>query len=82
MDIELTQILHRLLPNIEWVMNDDDLSTLVILTPNVSNPTVEDVQSMRQQMENELMQIENQRQELLARLGITQEEAKLLLGGN
>ena len=64
MTIELTQILHRLIPNVEWVVNDNDLNTLQILTPNIQKPTEEDVESMRQQMENELLEVQNQRQAL------------------
>lgn len=79
MDITLTQILHRLLPDIEWVMNDDDLSTLTILTEGVSKPTQSQVNQMRQTITNERQQAVEAKTALLNRLGITEEEAKLLL---
>lgn len=79
MEIELTTILHRLLPAVEWVMNDNDINTLQILTPDIEIPTLEQIKSMRETIENEFIQAQNQKQSILNRLGITEEEAKLLL---
>ena len=79
--ISLVQILHRLLPDIEWVMNDDDLSTLVILTPNVENPTVEQVEAMRITILNEIENTKTQRQaalDKLAALGLEPDDLKAL----
>jgi hypothetical protein len=79
MDITLTQILHRLLPDIEWLMNDNDLSTLTILSPNVAKPTQNQVDAMLQIIEQEIKDTANAKSALLNRLGITEDEAKLLL---
>lgn len=82
MEITLVEILHRLLPEVEWVMNDYDLETLTIITPNVAKPTQEQIDQMRNTILTERQQAADAKANLLSRLGITEDEARLLLGGN
>ena len=82
MEITLVEILHRLLPEVEWVMNDYDFETLTIITPNVAKPTQEQINAMRSTIIAERQQAADAKASLLAKLGITEEEARLLLGGN
>lgn len=79
MEITLVEILHRLLPEIEWVMNDYDFETLTIITPNVVKPTQEQINAMRSTIIAERQQAADTKASLLAKLGITEDEAKLLL---
>ena len=60
-------------------MNDDDLKTLSILTEGVANPTQSQVDEMRETILQEKEQSINAKAALLDRLGITADEAKLIV---
>jgi hypothetical protein len=69
----------------EWTLVDNDPSTLVWLSES-AKPSKEDLDLAAAVIENEMLekqlQAQAKRQALLDKLGITEDEAKLLLGGN
>ena len=79
--------LLKLRPNTEWFMQDNDISTLVFIEPKTATvPTQDEIDSAIVEID-ENKQAEAQakataRQAVLDRLGLTAEEAQLLLGGN
>jgi len=80
----INEALNKLLPNVEWKITDNDLSTLEIFTEGFANPTKKQIEDTIKDLQNEhdLAQ-QNKAAEkaaLLAKLGITEDEAKLLLG--
>ena len=76
-----TLALHRLIPNSEWHLVGDELT---IITEGITAPTQSEINAMIEQIKQEEIQAEADRQAkkqaLLDRLGITEDEAKLLLG--
>lgn len=75
--------LQKLLPNVEWNIIDHDLSTLEIFTPGILNPTQKQIDDAINALETEynLAQQEKatQKAALLEQLGISADQAKLLL---
>lgn len=81
--IDYTLILSKKYPNHQWVLDGDNYEGLVWLSDS-KKPTKKELDD---QWESVLIDIENEaqakilaRQAILDRLGITQEEARLLLG--
>ena len=80
----ITEAIHNLRPNTEWVIQDNDLSTLQFIKPkDVIPPTKIEIEQESAAIElakqNAKAAKAEQRAALLQRLGITEEEAKLLL---
>jgi hypothetical protein len=75
--------LNKLLPNVEWNIIDNDLSTLEIFTAEIASPTKKQIDDAIKALENEHKLAQEQKATekaaLLAKLGITDDEAKLLL---
>lgn len=71
--------LKSLLGNAEWSISDNDLSTLVIHTENVTAPTEAEVKAEIKRLTDEEATKPAAKAALLNRLGITEDEAKLLL---
>jgi hypothetical protein len=83
--IDYTAILSRKYPDSQWVLDGDEYEGLTWLS-DTTKPTKEELDSQWQSVVDE-MQAEKeakvtQRQAILDRLGLTAEEAALLLGGN
>jgi hypothetical protein len=79
---EIALALSVLKPNAEWVLKGDDYSQIEWLSENEEQPTLEQVIA---QIENPIISPEVQakaiaRAEILNRLGLTDEEAAILLG--
>lgn len=70
-------------PGAEFTYNDADFSSLNWISKDVEPPTKAEVEAqivkLKAQFENEKAEREAKRKALLDRLGITEEEAKLLL---
>jgi hypothetical protein len=83
--VDYSQILSRKYKDSEWTLNGDDYAGLTWLS-ETSKPTKEELDSYWNEVkfitQSETQAKAAQRQLLLDRLGITQEEAQLLLGGN
>ena len=78
---EIVKALQILAPKAEWTLDGDDYSGLNWLDETIAKPT-------KQAIENEIanpttppeeIELANKKAEILNRLGITEEEAKLLL---
>lgn len=82
MNVKLYDVIDYLRPNSEFVMSDEDISTLIFYT-NHTIPTEEEIErgknELLQKKQQEAEAIEQKKNEVLNRLGITEEEAKLLL---
>jgi hypothetical protein len=76
--------LHKLIPSVEWNIIDNDLSTLEIFTPQITMPTQKQIDEAIKDLENEHKLAQEQKATekaaLLAKLGISESEAALLLG--
>lgn len=84
MKFTIIDALEKLLPNVEWKITDNDLTTLEILSDfNGSTPTQKQIDDAIKTLENEHKLAEEQKATekaaLLDKLGITEDEAKLLL---
>lgn len=84
MKFTITDALIKLLPNVEWTITDNDLSTLIIHSEgNYKIPNEIDVENAIIELQAEFLANEQKKSAaksaLLERLGITEEEAKLLL---
>lgn len=79
----ITDALVSLLPGAEWTLLGDDLSTLEIHTKGVKSPTQAQIDAeiarLIAEKETEEATKAAQKAALLTRLGITAEEASLLL---
>jgi hypothetical protein len=76
---DTAKALKLLLGNAEWSLSDDDLSTLVIHTENITAPTKEAVKAEIKRLADEEAAKPAAKAALLEKLGITAEEASLLL---
>lgn len=80
--MDLTLILNRRYPNSQWSLSGDDYSGLEWLSDS-TKPSQEELESQWDSVLTEVLAEQEakvvQKQNLLARLGITEEEAKLLL---
>jgi parvulin-like peptidyl-prolyl isomerase len=81
--LELVKAIKYLKPNSEFVFKEADYSTIEWVVLDGAAPTWEEVQAAHLQVkaaeEAALAEAEAKKQALLDRLGITAEEAKLLL---
>ena len=81
--MDITLILTRRFPGV-WTLNGDNYDGLEWLS-DTPKPTLEEIESQWSSVKAEIAQekadAEAKRQALLAKLGITEEEARLLLGG-
>lgn len=82
----LSFAIQSLRPNAEFVFNDADYSTVNWIILDGEPPTLEEINSeiekIKINLEQQKIKKSEKRQALLNKLGITQEEAQLLLGGN
>lgn len=76
---QTAEALKSLLGNAEWSLSDEDLSTLVIHTEGVTAPTEAEVKAEIKRLTDEVAAKPAAKAALLDRLGITEDEAKLLL---
>ena len=84
MKFTIIEALEKLLPNVEWKITDNDLTQLEILsTYEGSLPTQKDVDDMIKKLQDnynlELQEKAAAKSALLTKLGITEDEARLLL---
>lgn len=81
---ELVDAIKYINPDAEFSIVDGNLDTIVWDKPKTGYPTKEEilaaVEPAKVKAQNDLEAIENAKADLLARLGITADEAKLLLG--
>jgi len=79
---EIVEALNSLVPNAKWQLTGDDYSDINWIDGD--KPTVEELQNeielLPQRKAAKQAEAAAKRQALLDRLGITEEEAKLLLG--
>ena len=82
----LVKAIHKLKPNSQFQFTDNDYSTIKWDVLEGTAPTQAEIDSAIEQVKAEEAQAEatkaTARQALLTKLGITAEEAQLLLGGN
>lgn len=82
----LSKAIKLLKPNSQFSFQDDDYSTIKWDVLEGNAPTQAEIDAAIEQVKIDEAQAEAtkaaQKQALLSRLGITEEEAKLLLGGN
>lgn len=80
---EIIEAIANLAPNAEWTLAGDDYSKIEWLSKNIAKPTLEDIE-----LEVTMLPIRKAEKEaanikakadLLEKLGITEDEAKLLL---
>lgn len=79
----IEQALNELLPGVEWKITDGDLTTLEIFTEGIKAPTQTEINqtikaidlAVKKEAETKAIA----KAALLERLGITEDEAKLLL---
>ena len=83
--IDYTAILSKKYPDSEWVFDGDEYQGLTWLS-NTTKPTKEELDSQWQSVIDEIQAEKTAkataRQAVLDRLGITSEEAQLILGGS
>jgi hypothetical protein len=83
--IDIAHAVISLRPNTEWSMNGDDVEGIIWHTPDVEPLTTAEVEAeiVRLESESEAAAAEKAaaRAVLLERLGISEEEAILLIGG-
>lgn len=84
MEITIIEALQKLLPNVEWKITDNDLTTLEILSDfDGLTPTQKQIDDAIKTLQNEYELAQTtkaaEKQQILAQLGITEEQAKLLL---
>jgi hypothetical protein len=75
----LTSILSALRPGKEFVLNDDDLSTVRWSDPDVVTPTLEEVEAEIARITQEEADKKAAAEAKLAALGLTPEDFKALL---
>lgn len=84
MKITIVDALNELLPNVEWKITDNDLATLEIFTAEIASPTKKQIEDTIKNLENQYTLAQElkatEKAALLAKLGITEDEARLLLG--
>jgi len=77
--MELFKVLDSLMPGVEWSLSNDDLSTLEIHTEGITMPTEKQIKDEIKRLENLEKSKSAVKAALLERLGITADEATLLL---
>ena len=81
--IDYTQILSTKYKDAEWTLNGDDYEGLTWLsdTPKPTKKTLDDLWAeVKIERENAKVEKIRKKEELLKRLGISEEEAQILLG--
>lgn len=82
----LTRAIRRLRPDSEFAYENNDYSTIIWVKLEGNAPTQDEIVAAIEQVKaDEIAEAEAkaaQKAALLDRLGITEDEAKLLLGGN
>ena len=80
MSITRTDAIHKLIPNTEWHLIDDSLT---VFMKGVNAPTMSQIDAkvleLQEQAEQEKIAKATDKAALLSKLGITADEAKLLL---
>jgi hypothetical protein len=76
---DTTKAIKSLLGAAEWSISDDDLSTLIIYTQGVTAPTEAAVKAEIKRLADEEVAKPAAKAALLEKLGISEDEAKLLL---
>jgi DNA-nicking Smr family endonuclease len=83
--MELDKVIRKLRPNKEFVIYGNTLEGLQFMDNKVTQPTQDEIEitwaEIKEDELNKLNAQESARQALLDRLGITAEEAQLLLNG-
>jgi hypothetical protein len=83
--IDYAAILTRKYKDDEWTLNGDDYTGLTWVS-NSTKPTKDELDSLwtnvQEEIEAEIKAKINTKAALLSKLGITEDEARLLLGGN
>jgi len=77
--ITTVQAIQSLRPNVEWTMNGDDVENIIWHTANVEPLTIAEVEAEIERLEAVEQSKLSAKSALLDRLGITAEEANLLL---
>lgn len=77
--ITTAQAVASLRPNVEWTMNGDDVENIIWHTANVEPLTTAEVKAEIKRLEKLESSKASAKSALLDRLGITAEEANLLL---
>jgi hypothetical protein len=78
--ISIVDAIVSLRPNVEWTMDGQDVAGITWHTPDVKPLTKAEVTAEIKRLENLELAKVAAKAALLERLGITAEEAKLLLG--
>jgi hypothetical protein len=80
MEITRTDAIHNLIPNTEWHLIND---TLTVFTKDANAPTMSEIDAkvleLQEQAEQAKIAKATDKAALLSKLGITADEAKLLL---
>jgi len=84
MTFTMNDALLKLLPNVEWKITDNDLTQLEILSQyDGSIPTQQEIDNAIKSLQDEYAKTQQDRASakaaLLSKLGITEDEARLLL---
>jgi hypothetical protein len=81
--INKASAIKSLRPNVEWSMSGDDVENIIWHTPNVDSLTEEEVQDeiirLEQVQEAELDAKAVQKAAILERLGLTEDELRVVL---
>lgn len=77
---EIVDAIKFIYPDSAFTMQEDDLETLIWLDENTEKPTIEEINKAKIDMKIEIEKKANEKAALLEKLGITEDEAKLLLG--
>ena len=80
--MDLSACIAYLRPNAQWTMDNEDIATLTFLSDHVA-PTLAECQAIWPEVKAKLDEIAASRQKardaVLAKIGLTEDEAKLLL---
>jgi hypothetical protein len=80
--MDLSACISYLKPGAQWTMDDEDIATLKFLSEDVA-PTLAECEAVWPEVEAKLQEIADSRQKardaVLAKIGLTEDEAALLL---
>ena len=79
MNIHLMQAVNKLAPNSQFTIKNDDYSTIIWHKLEGEAPTQKEVDAAIEQLKSDEAEAATAKAALLDRLGITADEAKLLL---
>lgn len=77
--IHIADAVNNLRPNTEWTMTDEDIATIIWHTQGVKPITDKELKDEMSRLQTVEAQKPEQRAALLDRLGISEDEARLLL---